>query len=531
LLFFIISAISEPDIEFSTSEESPLISSIKIFKEFPLNLNTCSLRQLKKIPYITDEIAENIYQYRKIHKFNDTSELLLISGITPLIYERIKDFFILKGKVKPRKNKIEARGQYYQEKGIKNWERITIKNNLISLRMISEKDREETDYFDYLSGNIVFEKYNLIIGDYDINLGQGLCFSSQIFSFPLYGIPRIKSGIIPHTTSIENLFYRGFAFENRHILFGISRNGIDAKGDSISIPYPFGPHTGNITKNGITEDAGVLFLKFSPFSFGGGYFSYAPDIYGYKTLFPFDMIFEKTFSSQTLSMEGIYLKHPYFAGRFSVNKNPYFLFFYRYLSDSLPVHSGMYHRFSRGDEEGLYIYLGVRTVEELRFNGYFDTYHHLTDRENYFIKYGVNVSYPLLKGLFINGYLSGSSKYIKIRGQMDISGKYLNIRLRIEEVNKHTEPKNGICGYISINLKSIMEIRYVAFHNPSNLPMYEYERDLPGIMRNVYLTGDGRRYYILLHKKFKGNKIVFKIGLNDKEKMSFSSGIYGGFRL
>jgi len=532
LLFFIISANSEPEIEFSSSEESPLLSKIRELRASPLNLNTCTLKALKEIPFITDMSARNIYKYRKLHNgFKTKSELLLVLGITPLIYERIKDFFFISGKKRKRPtNKIEVRTQYYPERGTRNWERLKLENSLFSASLISEKDPEETNYTDYISGNILIKKYNMILGDYDINIGEGMLISTQIFNFSLSGIPRMRPGITPHTTSIENLFYRGIAFENEHILFALSGNGIDARQDSISVPLIFSPHIGNVVKDGITENAGILFLKFTPVSIGGGYFSYTPDVYGHKTFTPVDINFKKSFSTQNLSIEGLYLKHLYFASRFSAGENPYFLFFYRYLPDSLPLHSGIYHRFSRGDEEGLYIYSGFTSQAGLNFNGYFDTYHHISLRDDYYLKYGLNLGYYLTKGLLMSGYFSGTQDYAKIRGQMDILGTEINLRLRYEKINKFSSSQSGVYAYISVNFKSILEVRYITIRNPFNLRIYEYESDLPGVMRSIYASGEGRRYYILLHHRIKESKVVFKFGLDDKEKIDFTSGIYGGIR-
>ncbi len=531
LLFFIISVNPEPEVEFSNSGESPLLSTIRELRASPLNLNTCTLKALKEIPFITDETAKNIYRYRKLHKgFRSKSELLLVSGITPLIYDRVKDFFFISEKRRRPINRIEARIQYYPQRGIRNWERLKLKNRLFSANIISEKDPEEINYIDYISGNILIKKYNIIFGDYDVNIGEGMLISSQIFNFPLSGIPRIKSGIKPHTTSIENLFYRGIAFENNHILLSLSRNGIDSRQDSISVPVIFSPHIGNVIKDGITEDAGILFLKFAPISIGSGYFSYTPDVYGYKVFTPVDINFKKSFSAQNLSIEGLYLKHLYLASRFSAGENPYFLFFYRYLPDSLPLHSGIYHRFTRGDEEGLYIYSGFTTPSGINFSGYFDTYHHISLRDNYCFKYGLNLGYYLMKGLLLSAYSSGTQDYIKMRGQMDILGKGMSLRLRYERINKFSPFQDGAYAYISLNIKSIFEVRYIAIQNPFNLPIYEYESDLPGVMRSIYASGEGRRYYILLHHKIKGSKVVFKFGLDDKEKMDFTSGIYGGFQ-
>jgi hypothetical protein len=95
-----------------------------------------------------------------------------------------------------------------------------------------------------------------------------------------------------------------------------------------------------------------------------------------------------------------------------------------------------------------------------------------------------------------------------MREQIDLIAKEGRFRWRLEHLCAF-ENKFGMYSYFSFLFKRIFEFRYIIIQNIYNLKLYEYEPDLPGIMRNVYMSGEGRRYY------FDGVKDMMKFYIFD----------------
>ncbi len=51
-----------------------------------VNINTAGMSELVQLPGIGLYKANEIIEYRKIHPFNDTSELLRVKGISPRLF-------------------------------------------------------------------------------------------------------------------------------------------------------------------------------------------------------------------------------------------------------------------------------------------------------------------------------------------------------------------------------------------------------------------------------------------------------------
>ena len=61
-----------------------------------ININTCTVEELKTIKGIGDVIANRIIEYRKTKPFQTISDVKNVSGIGDALYEKIKDYITVR---------------------------------------------------------------------------------------------------------------------------------------------------------------------------------------------------------------------------------------------------------------------------------------------------------------------------------------------------------------------------------------------------------------------------------------------------
>lgn len=66
---------------------SALMLSVSLWA---VNINTASIEELSTLPGIGKGTAEKIVEYRKLHKFKKTSDLLDVSGIGQKKFDKIQ---------------------------------------------------------------------------------------------------------------------------------------------------------------------------------------------------------------------------------------------------------------------------------------------------------------------------------------------------------------------------------------------------------------------------------------------------------
>lgn len=244
----------------------------------PVELNSASIDDLQKIPYINLELATEIVNFRnKYGHFLTVGELNNIPGMSPDLLQKISQFiYIDRRKIRrtpdqselnyldrtpPQLFKLQYRQRFYQtfprRKGyevgryynspFKLYNRLTAeysKNYYVSI--LSEKDPGERNYFDFVSASF-FAKNVLIfkriaIGDYALEFGQGLAMWRQIGfakgADAVYPIKKKGGGIEQYKSTDENQFFRGFAFSsdlwNLELTFFFSGRSFDARIDTLT---------------------------------------------------------------------------------------------------------------------------------------------------------------------------------------------------------------------------------------------------------------------------------------------------------
>lgn len=81
------SAPAVPVLPDNTSRTSPTLEVV-----YPINLNTATPEELESLPGIGPELAARIIEYRNTHgPFAQTEDIVLVNGIGPKTFEKIKD--------------------------------------------------------------------------------------------------------------------------------------------------------------------------------------------------------------------------------------------------------------------------------------------------------------------------------------------------------------------------------------------------------------------------------------------------------
>ncbi len=254
-------------------EETDLNETIEDLILSPIELNSASIDDLNRIPYLNLQLATDIVKHReKFGFFYSISELNSVPSITEEMFQKIKPFlYIDRAKFtnlqqyEPATQKmnqidLQLRQRYYQSfpnrKGYetekyfnspyKFYNRFLFNySKNYSLSILTEKDPGEKKLTDFVSASfmahdfLIFNK--IILGDYALEFGQGLAIWRQIgFSKgpdAIYPIKRKGRGIVQYKSTDENQFFRGFAFSSSYrsfeFIFYFSNKSFDARIDPI----------------------------------------------------------------------------------------------------------------------------------------------------------------------------------------------------------------------------------------------------------------------------------------------------------
>jgi len=278
-------------------DEDNLISLLENITSSPLNLNTASREELLLLPFLGEEQVDSILSFRsRKHDLWSWGDLMMIRGMD---YEtrRYLSLFAFVGDV-PRdktsfgemlrkgKHEVESRLDipFYKRVGyelptkdefLQNPNRLYLGNGLANVVRYRYRWKQNVRYgstfqkdagepfgkgknipYDYNSAYIYYkpcnERYEIVLGDYELSQGQGLLLGNGFFSGLglLLDAPRRNNAVFrPHTSGEENMFFRGAAlriFLKRgwRIAAFLSRHKLDAliENDSVRSLQTSGLH-------------------------------------------------------------------------------------------------------------------------------------------------------------------------------------------------------------------------------------------------------------------------------------------------
>jgi len=212
------------------------IEYINYLRENPLNINTASLDELQRLPYITPILAKRIIKHRPYKHFED---FISKTKIPEEIWEAILPYITIlptpksplpsKGRIVSLcyttlpKDSITLISQQYRAKA-------EIESDYYALLFQTEHDPNEPNIVDFysLSLELKLKPLRIILGDYDIDRGEGLLFSSyHYFVSATENIKHPDRGITKYSTVFENGGVRGASAEiqiNTISIFAFTHN-------------------------------------------------------------------------------------------------------------------------------------------------------------------------------------------------------------------------------------------------------------------------------------------------------------------
>lgn len=174
----------------SIEEDNGFAELIEELHKNPINLNSTSREDLEIFPFLSKDNIDSLITHRPYFKKNQVRKLLNKEA-----YKLFRPFFVLKPPVKAISIKVIQRMKMPLNKtkglqsgkflggGFENYSRIRFNSGEnLSGGLLSQKDYGEKDFFDHYSGfikwNDLKNKYILVMGNYQVQFGHGLVFSS-----------------------------------------------------------------------------------------------------------------------------------------------------------------------------------------------------------------------------------------------------------------------------------------------------------------------------------------------------------------
>lgn len=271
----------EPIIEetIEDADDSQINEVIEDLLQNPIEVNRANIEDLLRIPFIDQNLATEIVNYRiKYGYYFTLGELNSVKGMTPDLFQKIRPFLYIDrtkfldieqqvpDEIKrnisiPKKYNLQFRQRYFQnierktgfETGkyynspFKLYSRITADySRKYYLTILSEKDPGEKKLNDFYSASFFMKDYyylkQFVIGDYVLEFGQGLAIWRQIGfskgSDAVFPVKKKESGIVQYKSTDENQFFRGVAlnmnFWKINLFLYYSNNPFDARIDSLN---------------------------------------------------------------------------------------------------------------------------------------------------------------------------------------------------------------------------------------------------------------------------------------------------------
>ncbi|MBI4721527.1 MAG: helix-hairpin-helix domain-containing protein [Candidatus Stahlbacteria bacterium] len=431
---------------------------------------------------------------------------------------------------------------------LKLYERVKIGMPKIKGVMIVEKDEYEPSYTDFMSGGIairVNDRFpNLLLGDYKIEAGEGLIFGyAPVITFKTQGVIKNRErGVQLYTNTGENNFLRGVCGEigiNRYI-----RNYIffsDAKLDSkveystVSANYIYdadhSTESSVANKDRIRERLVGARLEYKR--------EVKIGVTGYNTTHYLESN-ERGAPLGRYSILGTDLALHFkkiecfgeiarydenyawvLGGEYKTKEIKLGVLSRYYPSEFFSFHSSPWSDGARLAEKGNYIYIGYKGLKNTKLIAYFDYFTRLQDLITRSTEYSCELEHLFTKYLTFTGRYyyedAEETKCQKIRVQVDASINNINLRVRGEKIYEAPESHfplgrdfrfattgELIYGDIGVKIFRALQVsaRLILFASElQEFRMYEYEQDLPGVMRNQIISGIGRRFYLLIQDK------------------------------
>ncbi len=253
-------------------DDSQLFDVIEYLAQNPLQLNTSSINDLLKIPFLDRSTASAIIRHRNmLGGIYNIEQMRFIENVSFDLIQKIMPFLKLGDEQPVSFNEIfdknfqllnlsfrsRALFDFQKDKGFEDgtypnsrWKLynrlIVSRQNKLRLGALIEKDPGEKQLNDFTSFHFQMKDVDLIknfvLGDYIFEFGQGLALWSRYAfskgSDAVEVLPRNSRGLVPYLSADENQFFRGVSAETEFESFTLgaffSSRFLDASVDSVS---------------------------------------------------------------------------------------------------------------------------------------------------------------------------------------------------------------------------------------------------------------------------------------------------------
>jgi hypothetical protein len=512
LLLFCLISIDQFEIDQEITQTPEFLERIRRLKDDPIDINTAREIELMLIPYIDKYLAKKIIKYREEHPFKKENELLLIEGITPYLFDRIKKFVTVETKRRKRRkikgidylSRLETKFEdETDEVEDKAYNRIIVPLKNLEISGICEKDYDENNYLDYYAFSIYIPE-KIVIGDYDLDLGMGIILGKPDFFYRSAGIIPGERGFSPHRSTYEENFFRGIAYGwNNLMVFGSytdTRNWGKEKLLGTSYRFSSIRLTGALSE---TEENG----KF-------GFWSFYADKSLAGNLFRFEL------ASGGENLTGNKNNLSYSMG---IDNGKGLKAIYVNIKDSLPtLRNSPFYK----DEEAFYLSYTKKISPDLSLGLFTELSRKISPMESFDRIAEIHLGWKPLKNLQLKNRIK--TKKGQINGRFDIIHKVKDITFKSRFEVLNGSEGSGFMAFTSFRYSSdyLFEGR-LAFYETENWEsrIFAHENDLPGKFTIKQLYGSGKRLYIILGEKFLPLKVHFKWGIDFKDSAKNQVGV------
>uniref|UniRef100_A0A7C4TDP1 Helix-hairpin-helix domain-containing protein n=1 Tax=candidate division WOR-3 bacterium TaxID=2052148 RepID=A0A7C4TDP1_UNCW3 len=546
---------------FETEEKKDfevILSELENLRENPVDLNTASLEEFLKIPFLKYSDALKILAYReKAGPFEKFEELYKIPGLDSNSIEEIRPFLAVKKKpvrLKGIASRLRFKRNLKEKKSEEYYTNTKTEIGDYKIYLVTEKDPYEISFFDYYSTGVLIDegKRRFALGKYNLNIGSGVMLSSvgSFFSGIDYRILTHKQGIIPHTSVMENGGFFGAAVSDslflNYCLF-YSHQRLDGRIDTSGYARSFdesGNHIDSLSiarKDRIEEE---IFGYDIQYRYKRIQLSNHTYLCNYEPPFVCEDSLNQ-FYGKSFWISGLELK--YFAERFIIfsefarsfqNRTGGIFGWSGILPYNLDFNlSGKFFSPNFYSPKGIESdadYIGV--VFDLNHHSILDvgtTLNINTDNEvdttNYDLRLNLNknIGFTQWGTQFRWFYKEGNRQSSGTRVSLRLLPKrFLYFGLRLEErYNYQDSLCRGILGGIESGLETkFFKLigRYSLFDiDDYAVRIFVYEPDLPGIINNRVFYGQGNSYLVYLSiNPYKGMNISLKYFAMEKDSLS-----------
>lgn len=225
LLFLCLVCITD-DIVFKTQQDIDLeliAEDIEHLLADPVDINRAGVEALARIPYLSPNDIVKIIDYRATHgPFNSIDELALVPGFDRAFVGVLRPFLTVAPK-KIRLEQLNARGRAQaklpaEESALKYYTKVQARAGQYTVSAVTERDPYESGLADYAAAGVLVDggKRRFALGKYNLDLGSGAMLSpvGSFFQGIDFRIMLNERGVIPYTSTIENGGFFGAALSD-----------------------------------------------------------------------------------------------------------------------------------------------------------------------------------------------------------------------------------------------------------------------------------------------------------------------------